>query len=102
MKKLYRLSIYNEDGSDRHTFCQRCPKDELFNIVETYEKVYLHFERIAVDLDLTVMDLTDMEIFIYWESGHIVAEDLDTGELFSYVSVQGGYGLDPFKEISHG
>ena len=50
MKKLYRLSIYNEDGSDRHTFCQRCPKDELFN----------------------------------------------------YVEVQGGYGLDPFKEISHG
>ena len=101
MEQLYKLSIYSEDGSDRHTFCQSCPKDQIFNIVETYEKLYSEFEKIAADLNLEygILDLTDDKTHIYWENGHVIAENLSTGELFSYVSVQGGYGLEPIKEM---
>ena len=43
--------------------------------------------------------MTEDPTLMYWDQGHIIAEDLKTGERFSYVEVQGGYGLDPFKEI---
>jgi len=102
MEQLYRLSIYNEEGSDRHTFCQFCTKEQMFYVIETYWSLYTQFEKIADDLNLEygILELTDDKTQLYWDNGHIVAENLDTGELFSYISAShGGYGLEPFKEI---
>tara|TARA_R100000315_G_C5208434_1_gene123453 strand:- start:498 stop:806 length:309 start_codon:yes stop_codon:yes gene_type:complete len=101
MQQLYRLSIYNEDGSDIHTFCQSCTKEQIYWVIETYRSLYTQFEKIADDLNLEygILELTDDKTHLYWDNGHIVAENLDTGEFFSYISAQGGYGLEPFKEI---
>ena len=75
--KLYELSILNEEGTSRHKICL-CPKDQIGDIIKGYQKLYDILSRTHKSNDL--WEFTDDLILCYWDQGHIIAKNIDTGE----------------------
>lgn len=68
--------------------------ERIYEIVRGYEKVYTTLTASGVDIKLVSND----PIVRHWETGTIIVRNQKTRERFNYVEVQGGYGLEPFKE----
>ena len=96
MEELYKVSIYNEDGSDLHKICV-CAKDQIYHIIRCYENLHTTLVDMAdkLNIEYGLTSMTEDPTLMYWDQGHIIAENLKTGERFNYVEVQGGFGLEP-------
>tara|TARA_R100000995_G_C3424126_1_gene95371 strand:+ start:59 stop:358 length:300 start_codon:yes stop_codon:yes gene_type:complete len=77
----------------------RVPVDKpemIYNVCRGYEKAYTALTETGLD----IYALTHDPILKMWGGEYVViyVTNLETGERFNYVEVQGGYGLDLIKE----
>ena len=68
--------------------------ERIYEIVRGYEKVHTTLTASGLDIKLVSND----PIVRRWDES-ITIRNQKTRELFNYVEVQGGYGLEPIKEM---
>ena len=68
--------------------------ERIYEIVRGYEKVHSTLTASGLDIKLISND----PIVRRWDES-ITIRNQKTRELFNYVEVQGGYGLEPIKEM---
>jgi hypothetical protein len=68
--------------------------ERIYEIVRGYEKVHTTLTASGLDIKLVSND----PIVRRWDES-ITIRNQKTREVFNYVEVQGGYGLEPIKEM---
>ena len=71
--------------------------ERIYEIVRGYEKVHTTLTASGLDIGIIATD----PIITRWDEP-ITIRNQKTRELFNYVEVQGGYGLEPIKEMPDG
>jgi hypothetical protein len=91
---------YRHEINEPEVFGYICRKNEVYGIEQHIAELYgTIIDPCPVDKNgahIPVEQLTSDPVLQGWESfDGLILEDVDTGERFNYVEVQGGFGLEP-------